>query len=153
GLAAGARRGRSQGLRRPGWERDVPFGAFGRATAEGTGDARAILRAHRDRPGEPATTHRAGAQADRPRRRRASDRTPARPQLTRRRVLRDPSRRRPNLAGWPATRMVEARRMGRLVASQRRLLRAAHQSARLELRGAVADLYPAFRSGSGLSHP
>src|SRR5208337_5076563 len=52
-------------------------------------------------------------------------------------------RRRPNLAGWPATRMVEARRMGRLVASQRRLLRAAHQSARLELRGAVADLYPA----------
>jgi transposase len=27
------------------------------------------------------------------------------------------------------------------------------QSARLELRGAVADLYPAFRSGSGLSHP
>src|SRR5208283_1405661 len=28
GLAAGARRGRSQGLRRPGRERDVPFGAF-----------------------------------------------------------------------------------------------------------------------------
>jgi hypothetical protein len=35
GLAASARRGRSQGLRRPGWERDVPFGAFSRATAEG----------------------------------------------------------------------------------------------------------------------
>src|SRR5271170_4711702 len=120
--------------------------------AEGTGDARAILRAHRDRLGEPATTHRAGAKADRPRCRRASDRTPARPQLTRRSALCDPSRRRPNLAGWPATRMVEARRMGRLVASQRRLLCAAHQSARLELRGAVADLYPAFRSGSGLSH-
>ena len=88
GLAAGARRRRSQGLRRPGRERDVPFGAFGRATAEGTGDARALLRAHRDRPGEPATTHRAGAKADRPRRRRASDRTPARPQLTRRRAAR-----------------------------------------------------------------
>ena len=53
----------------------------------------------------------------------------------------------------PAARMVEARRMGRLVAPQRRLLRAAHQSARLELRGAVADLHPALRSGSGLSHP
>ena len=82
-----------------------------------------------------------------------SDRTPARPQLARRRALRDPSRRRPNLAGRPAAQMVEARRMGRLVASQRRLLCAAHQSARLELGGAVADLYPAFRSRSGLSHP
>ena len=59
-------------------------------------------------------------------------RTPARPQLTRRRALCDQSRRRPNLAGWPAARMVEARRMGRLVASQRRLLCAAHQSARLD---------------------
>src|SRR5208283_3834916 len=87
GLAAGARRGRSQGLRRPGRERDVPFSAFSRATAEGTGDARALLRTHRDRPGEPAATHRAGAKADRPRRRRASDWTPARPQLARRRAL------------------------------------------------------------------
>ncbi|MBV8286311.1 MAG: transposase [Hyphomicrobiales bacterium] len=56
--------------------------------------------------------NRAGAKADRPWRRRASDRTPARPQLARRRALCDPSRRRPNLAGWPAARMVEARRMG-----------------------------------------
>ena len=45
-----------------------------------------ISRAHRDRPGEPATTHRTGAKADRPRRRRASNRTPARPQLARRRA-------------------------------------------------------------------
>src|SRR5271166_3736968 len=104
------------------------------------------------RSAERQQKERAGAKADRPRRCRASDRTPARPQLTRRGALCDPSRRRPNLAGWPATRMVAARRMGRLVASQRRLLRAAHQSARLELRGAVADLYPAFRGGSGLSH-
>ncbi len=81
-----------------------------------------ISRAHRDRPGEPATTHRAGAKADRPRRRRASDRTPHRPQLARRRGLCDPPLRRPKLAGWPTARMVEARRMGRLVASQRRRL-------------------------------
>src|ERR1700693_4044517 len=49
--------------------------------------------------------------------------------------------------------MFGACRMGRLVAPQRRLLRAAHQPARLDAGGAVADLHPALRGGSGVPHP
>ena len=122
------------------WERDVPFGAFGRRQAEGTGDAHALLRAHRDRPGEPATTHGAGAKADR-RRRRASDRTPARPQLTRRRALCDPFRRRPNLPRLASNSNGRGAPNGTTGRVTGKRLRAAHQSAQLELRGAVKQTY------------
>ena len=46
-----------------------------------------------------------------------------------------------------------ASRMGRMVAPQRRLLRAAHQCRRLDARGAVADLHPTHRSRGRLPHP
>src|SRR5271157_128206 len=48
--------------------------------------------------------------------------------------------------------MVDTPRMGRLVKPQRRLLRAAHQSARLGCRGAVANLHPTLRGGSSVPH-
>ena len=93
GLAAGARRGRGQGVCRSRRQRDVPAGAFGRAAAEGTSHACSLLRADRDSAGEPATAHRAGTKPDRSQRHRASDRAAARPQLACRRALCDPSRR------------------------------------------------------------
>jgi hypothetical protein len=58
-----------------------------RAAAEGTGHARALLRAHRDGLGEPARAARGGAQASRSQHHRASDRSPARPQCACRRPL------------------------------------------------------------------
>src|SRR5262245_44992652 len=49
--------------------------------------------------------------------------------------------------------MVDAARMGRVVAHERRLLRAAHQPLRLDIRGPVAHLHPAVRGGGRLPHP
>jgi len=148
------RRGRSQGLRRPG------TGARRSFWCVRPSDSRRNRRCTRDSASASRPPWRACNDASSGRKSRSiaappnvrSDACSAATHV-RRRGLCDPPRRRPNLAGWPATRMVAARRMGRLVASQRRLLCAAHQSARLELRGDVADLYPALRSRSGLSHP
>ena len=59
-----------------------------------------------------------------------------------------------NLAGWPAARMVERApngTTGRVTAKAATCC--APTSARLDARGAVADLHPAYRSGGGLPHP
>ena len=96
---------------------------------------------------------RTGTKAGRPQRHRAPDRTPPRAQLARRRTLCDPPRRRHRRRRRLRLDWSIAGRMGRLVAPQRRLLRAAHQHRRLDARGAVADLHPAHRSRSRLPHP
>ena len=95
---------------------------------------------------------RARAKADRSRRHRAPDRAPARAQLARCRALRDPSRRRPNLAAGLRLEWSGAPNGTNGRATAKAATCCAPTSA-TGARGAVADLYPTYRSRGGLPHP
>src|SRR3989441_24110 len=153
GLAGGARRHRSQTVCRPRWRRDVRAHPLRGTPREGARDARAVCAPDRGRADAAGGAPAAGAPPPRRAALGAPARALARTESASRRPLRDRLRPRPDAPPRRTAGVDRAAGVGRLGALERRLLRAAHERARLESRRAVAHVHPTDGRRSGVPNP